>query len=206
MKVLVVDYKMNNLGSIKRALEYCGATVIVSSDPSELKNADKIVIPGVGAFSDAMKNLEQLGWVSALKDAVLIEKKFLLGICLGMQLLAEEGHEGGCCQGLGLIEGKVIKLISSNKTERIPHVGWNEVFYKEQCQLFKNITSGTDFYFVHSYHFVTDGEQVSAACTQYCGGFVSAVNKNNIFGVQFHPEKSMPAGLILLKNFVNIDS
>jgi glutamine amidotransferase len=197
---------MNNLGSITRALAICGVDVLVSSDPCDFENADSIVLPGVGSFSIAMDRLEGLGLVPALKEAVLVKKKQVLGICLGMQLFANEGCEGGYRAGIGLIEGTVKRLEPHWMGERVPHVGWDEVNYENSSSLFRNIRTGTDFYFVHSYHVVPVDPNVVLAKTPFGGGFVSAIRKENIFGVQFHPEKSMPAGLVLLKNFLTLGS
>lgn len=192
MTTLIVDYQLNNLKSIRRAIEECKEHVIVSSNPKELESADRVILPGVGAFAEAMERLNQLGWSDPLKE----NKKPLLGICLGMQLLADKGTEGGLCEGLGLIPGEVVKM----EGECIPHVGWNEI---DQCShpLFSSIEPKTDFYFVHSYQFIPKDEETILTRTPYHSSFVSAVGYKKCFGVQFHPEKSMPAGLRLLKNF-----
>lgn len=203
MKVLVVDYKMNNLGSIQSALEACGASVVVSQDPHALEDVDKIVLPGIGAFSDAMKHLNAAGWVEALSDHVITKKKKLLGICLGMQLLAETGSEGGINPGLGFIKGTVKKL-QAQKNERIPHVGWNEVHQIKQHPLLAGIPDKSDFYFVHSYHFDCTETSTIIGVTPYCGSLVSVVQSENVFGMQFHPEKSMPLGLRLVHNFISL--
>lgn len=204
MPVFIIDYGMSNLGSIKRALEECGADVLVSDDPKELKLADRIVLPGVGAFAEGMRNLTERGWLGPLIKETIDNNIPLLGICLGMQLLASNGYEGGETQGLGLIPGTVKRLVTIGPQERIPHVGWNEVFKKRENVLFKKIPDGTDFYFVHSYHFLAENEENIIATTPYCGGFISAVSLNNVFGVQFHPEKSIPAGFQLLNNFLTV--
>ena len=198
-RVLLLDYKMGNLGSVRRSLEECGADVLVSDNPKELPSATHIILPGVGAFADGMKNLEEERWVPALKEAVS-DGVPLMGICLGMQLLADKGYEGGETAGLGFIPGEVRRLESSS--ERIPHVGWNEVYTTHPSSMFDSVPSGTDFYFVHSYHFVPSEDSAVVSHTPYCGGFVSAVAKENIFGVQFHPEKSSKPGFQLLKNFL----
>ena len=200
--ILVIDYGMSNLGSIRRALEECGGDVLVSDDPSDLKNAERIILPGVGSYVDGMSNLKQRGWISELNREVLENKIPLLGICLGMQLLSTKGYEHGETDGLNYISGEVIKLAPTDLNERIPHVGWNEVYKKRDNSLFENLNDGSDFYFVHSYHFRPDKTDCILAITPYCGEFVSAVNKENIYGVQFHPEKSIPVGFQLLKNFI----
>ncbi len=201
--VLLIDYGMGNIGSMRRALEECGADVFVSDNPADLKNAERIVLPGVGSFADGIKNLKKYGWVERIRQEVLENKIPILGICLGMQLLATHGQENGYNEGLDLIQGEVAQMISANSFERIPHVGWNNVFRKLEHPLFDDIHDGTDFYFVHSYQFIPEANADILAETPYCGSFVSAVHRNNIFGVQFHPEKSIPMGFQLLKNFFN---
>ncbi len=201
MKVLIIDYEMGNLGSVKRSFEECGADVLVSEDPNDLKVATHVVLPGVGAFHDGIGNLERKKWIPAIKNAVHHGLPFL-GICLGMQLLADSGLEGGNTPGLGLIPGKVERFISDH--ERIPQVGWNEVYHRQESSLFKDIPSGTDFYFVHSYHFIPISSAHIMSKTPYCGEFISAVGNKNVYGVQFHPEKSSKPGFQLFRNFLNL--
>lgn len=195
---------MSNLGSISNALEECGAeNVVIATDPRELKTATHIILPGVGAFKDGMDNLEKTGFKEAIKEAALADKVPVLGICLGMQLMADKGYEGGEIEGLGLIPGVVDKLKIVDKSEKIPHVGWNEVYPKQKNPIFENIPNGTDFYFVHSYHFMPKKKANILSTTPYCGGFVSSVVRDNIVGTQFHPEKSQRPGFQILKNFIN---
>ncbi|SRR5258706_7093396 len=203
MSVLIVDYGMGNLGSARRSFEECGATVRVSDDPKSISEADRIVIPGVGAFSEAMRRIRDLGWYGTLRRAALEDRVPVLGICLGMQLMASGGCEGGETEGLGLISGRVSRLDNASG-ERLPHVGWNEVHPLNGCVLFREVPRGTDFYFVHSYRFVPDDLGSLAATTPYCGKFASAVFAGNIFGVQFHPEKSSRAGFQLIRNFLAV--
>jgi imidazole glycerol-phosphate synthase subunit HisH len=203
-KVLIIDYGMSNLGSIKRALEECCAEVVISDDPKNIKFANRIILPGVGAFADGIKNLRKLGFVSAIREIICNHNIPFLGICLGMQLLANKGYEGGEEEGLGLIPGAVKRLEPSDSSTRIPHIGWNEVYKTRDNPLFADIPDGTDFYFVHSYHFIVENSENIIAKTPYCGGFISAVTLGNIFGVQFHPEKSGKIGFQVLKNFLNI--
>lgn len=202
MSVLVVDYGMGNLGSVRRALEECGAQVQVSDDPGDLARASAIVLPGVGAFPDGMRQLRERGWPAALAHAVRDERIPLLGICLGMQLLAERGDEGGATDGLGLIPGHV-RLLPGTDGVRIPHVGWNDVHAARPSPMFQNIPEDSDFYFVHSFHFVPACAAHVAAHTSYGGEVVAALVADNIWGVQFHPEKSSKAGFHLLKNFLS---
>ena len=200
-KVAIIDYGMGNLFSLAKALEYCGSLPEVVSDPVRLKYYTRAILPGVGAFSDGMANLCSVGWCSAIQD--FSQKSDLLGVCLGMQLLADRGNEFSDTEGLGIISGEVLKIFPIN-TEKIPHIGWNEVKYIEQDLLFENISINEDFYFVHSYHFQVNDRSNIIATTDYAGGFVSIVKQSNVYGVQFHPEKSGNAGLQLLKNFLRI--
>ncbi|MFA5074966.1 MAG: imidazole glycerol phosphate synthase subunit HisH [Candidatus Babeliales bacterium] len=202
MNVVIIDYGMSNLSSISRALEICGASVKISSNPNDVKTAEKIVLPGVGSFFDGMKNLHTLGLVESLREEVLINKTPLLGICLGMQLLALNGTEGGDCYGLGFIKGQVVKMEPKGEKERIPHIGWNDINILRPNILFKDIKNNSDFYFVHSYHFVPENIKNTIATVDYCGKTVAAINNDNIYGVQFHPEKSMPLGFKILENFL----
>jgi glutamine amidotransferase len=202
MKTLIVDYGMSNLGSIRRSLEECGADAFVSEDPRDIKTASRIVLPGVGSFVDGMAHLVDGGWTEPLREAVKEDGLPLLGICLGMQLLAGKGLEGRETAGLGLIPGEVIRLSPVSLECRVPHVGWNEVHHSCGHPLFTGIPTTTDFYFVHSYHFVPDNAEDILASTPYCGSFVSAIARNNVCGTQFHPEKSSRAGFQLLRNFL----
>lgn len=202
MKALVINYGMGNLGSVRRALEECGADVRISSHPEDLAGVERIVLPGVGAFPEGMANLQQAGWPAALRAALKRPEVRLLGICLGMQLLAERGYEIRETAGLGIIAGEVHKLRPA-AGERLPHVGWNEVRLSGNFALFEGIADGTDFYFVHSYHFKPADAGVVLARTTYGEDFVSAVGCHNVLGTQFHPEKSSKAGFQVLRNFLN---
>jgi glutamine amidotransferase len=199
---LIIDYGMGNLHSVRRAFEECGAKVLISDDPKDIRKATHIVLPGVGAFHDGMTSLFQSGWCEAIRRESEKEGIPVLGICLGMQLLAEKGHEGGETEGLGLVPGSVEKLIPVSSRTRIPHVGWNEIYRTRENPLLEGIPDGTDFYFVHSYHFVPERQENAIAITPYCGEFASAVMHKNVFGVQFHPEKSQKYGFQVIKNFL----
>ncbi|WP_293751046.1 imidazole glycerol phosphate synthase subunit HisH [uncultured Paraglaciecola sp.] len=203
MKVAIINYGMGNLGSVRRAFEDLGAETIIASTPDDLLKVDKIVLPGVGAFTQGMARLSAEGWVPALHNAVINRKTPILGICLGMQMLATQGYEGGQTEGLGFIPGEIQKLDNLGCKLRLPHVGWNEVYYPSVGEIFACINSATDFYFVHSYAFVPDSEEYIRAIVNYGTEIVAAIQKSHIFGCQFHPEKSSKAGRQLLKNFLN---
>jgi len=196
---------MGNLRSVQKAFEKVGADVIITNNHDLIKEADKIVLPGVGAFRDGMKHLDELGLITLLNEEVIKKKKLFLGVCLGMQLISKESQENGKTEGLGWIDGEVIKFdFSSSQTKlKIPHVGWNNVIYKNSNKLLKDIPNHSDFYFVHSYYFKAYEEVVSST-TDYGFDFVSSVHKENIYAFQFHPEKSQSAGLKILENFVNL--
>ena len=202
MSILIVDHGLCNLGSVKRALEECGGKVVMSEDPSSLKEADKIILPGVGSFGAAMKVLKSRGWDVELKKAALEEHIPFFGMCLGMQMMATRGNETMESEGLNLIPGRVLRLEPSGEDTRIPHIGWNEVVQTQESPMFVGIESGRDFYFAHSFHFIPDSPEHISATTPYGQGFVSAVRHGHIFGVQFHPEKSQRVGMQMLKNFV----
>ena len=200
--VAIVDYGMCNLDSVARAVEECGATALVTEDPKELEKANRIILPGVGAFPDAMRNIRERGLDETMVEQAVEKEIPFLGICLGMQLLAGKGFEIDETAGLGMIPGEVRRLAPSGEDTRIPHVGWNEVYPASDSPLFKGITPGKDFYFVHSYHLCPRDESDVLACTPYAGNFVSAVHRGSIWGVQFHPEKSQRGGFQLLRNFL----
>jgi glutamine amidotransferase len=199
--VAIVDSGLCNLDSIRRAVEQCGGTPRIVRDPAPLGEVDRIVLPGVGSFAAAMRNLAAAGFDRALPEELARRRVPFLGICLGMQLMAERSEEGGATKGLGLLPGDVVRLVPRAADERVPHIGWNEIEAKPGAALFDGTASGTDFYFVHSYH-VRCGTDWAAAKTPYCGGFVSAVERGHVFGVQFHPEKSQKAGFDVLRRFL----
>ena len=201
--IAIVDYNMGNLASVYNALKLINKKADIVSDPDKLKNYDKVILPGVGAFKDAMEHLEQTN----LKDAVLefaTSGKYMLGICLGMQLLFDSSEEFGKTSGLGLISGSVVPFDKSKmdmNEHKIPHVGWNKAFNK-QSKLFENVQDPY-LYFVHSFHAVCE-DKYTLATTHYGYDFTSAVVKNNIFGLQPHPEKSHDNGIQILKNFTQL--
>ncbi len=194
----IIDYKMGNIQSISHALRFVGAEISLVSKPEDLAKFDKIVLPGVGAFAQAMQNLIDIQMDEAIKEFAKTGKP-VLGICLGMQVLATNGYEAHHSLGLGLIDGDVHKL---NISLPVPHVGWNEVVWTQTNYLNTKAKEKADYYFVHSYHFVPKNENNILGHTNYEASFVSAVIKDNIMGLQFHPEKSQKNGLRLLENFI----
>lgn len=200
--IIIIDYGMGNVGSVKNALSFLGVEASVSRDITDIKKSTHLILPGVGAFGDGMKKLEEFELVDVLYKEVIENKKPFLGICLGMQLLANIGEEGGLNKGLGWVSGRVRRFQIDEEKFRVPHIGWNDIYLRNDAPLFKNITSSV-FYFVHSYFFVPEDKNIIAATCDYGEKFPAAIQKDNIFGVQFHPEKSQKSGLALLKNFIN---
>lgn len=197
--ITVIDLKIGNIDSVSRALRYLGTAHNVSNDIEDVSNADKLIFPGVGNFSEASKRLKLTGLDRLLRYRVLEDNIPILGICLGMQLFATYGEEGGVTEGLDFIKGKVTYHRASEKGLRLPHIGWNEVHY-ENFKLFDSIHNDSCFYFVHSYEMIIS-DSVKIAYSNYGVEFIAAVQKNNIIGVQFHPEKSQQVGFKLLENF-----
>jgi len=204
MKVAIVDYNMGNLSSVKNALLKVGADAKIVAEADKLKDFDKLVLPGVGAFADAARHLEEYNLKEAILDFAKSGKP-LLGICLGMQLLFDKSYEFGEHEGLGLIPGEVVSFDKSRFDHRlkVPHMGWNEFFVQKETPLFKGLSKAFYLYFVHSFHAVCEDEYVIGK-TVYGYEFVSAVQKDNIFGLQPHPEKSHDNGLKILENFVKM--
>ncbi len=203
-KVAIIDYGMGNLNSVKKAMDRLKVESVVSSEPKAIKDSQKIILPGVGHFAKAMDNLAKMNLLDVLHEAVLIEKKPILGICLGMQLFAKQSEEGGA-EGLGWLDAEVVRFDVSDKLKfKIPHMGWNGICSNKKSLLMKGIADLSEFYFVHSYHIKLENHADSLCKTTYDYSFSSAVEKENIFGVQFHPEKSHDSGAQLLKNFVKL--
>ena len=201
MKIGIVDYNMGNLASVKNAFKKINTNAEIVKDAEKFKNYDKLILPGVGAFGDAMEHLKKTGADEAIKEFAK-SGKYLLGVCLGMQLLFEKSEEFGENRGLGIIEGEVVYFDKKRiKDHKIPHMGWNKMFIKNS-PLFKNVNNPY-LYFVHSLHVVCD-EKYAIGKSIYGYEFVSAVNKDNVFGFQPHPEKSHDEGLKILKNFVEL--
>ncbi|MGB1315619.1 MAG: imidazole glycerol phosphate synthase subunit HisH [Chitinophagales bacterium] len=203
-KIVILDYGMGNLRSVEKKIKSLKAEVLISNKQEDLLNAEKIILPGVGHFSKAMENLEKKGLLQTLNKCVLIDKKPILGICLGLQLMAKYSEEGGV-KGLGWIDANVVKFDVHDKLNfKIPQMGWNTISIEKNSNLLQNISTKDEFYFVHSFHLVDVDEKIILNKTNYSFDFVSAIEKDNIFGVQFHPEKSHQAGEELIKNFINL--
>lgn len=200
--IAIIDYDMGNLKSVAKALEQVGAKVLVTRDPKKIRDCEKIVLPGVGAFAQCIQNLKDYGLVEVIVQQIN-QGKYFLGICLGFQLLFEESAEWGCSKGLALLKGKVRAFPPSEL--KVPHMGWNQLKILGQPKLFQGIPDQSFFYFVHSYY-VDPEEQVTATQTSYGVNFASSIEHNNIFATQFHPEKSQTLGLKVLKNFVSLKS
>jgi len=198
----IIDYGMGNIHSVQKALEVSGAKTIVTSTPSEIEGCDKVVLPGVGAFDDAMQELKKMNFISLILKYVESKRPFL-GICLGMQLLFESSEEAPGTQGLGILRGAVRRFQQKGNL-KVPHMGWNQLrISKGGCPLLNGISDNSFVYFCHSYYPQNRDSEVTAAVTDYGASFTSAVWKENVFGVQFHPEKSQSVGLQMLRNFVN---
>ncbi|MBI1888690.1 MAG: imidazole glycerol phosphate synthase subunit HisH [Candidatus Spechtbacteria bacterium] len=200
--IAIIDYNMGNVGSVRNAVLALGAEVALSSKREEIEKATHIILPGVGTFGDGMARLTDSGVIPILETEVLEKKKPFLGICLGMQVMAEFGEEGGRHKGLGWIKGQVRRLEIDEKELCLPHIGWNDVVKKTPSSLFENVISCV-FYFIHSYVLVPEEKSNIIASCAYGEKFTAAVEKDNIFGVQFHPEKSQKSGLTLLRNFLD---
>ncbi len=201
--ITIIDYGTGNLKSVYNAFRYLGEDVKVSEDPADLKSAEKIVLPGVGSSKDAMKGLIKSGMIDPLMHEISKGKPFL-GICLGLQLLFEESEETGGTKCMGLIKGKV-KLFDAKKNIKVPQIGWNTIKIKEKnCPLLKGIKDESYFYFVHSYYCESKENKFTAGVTNYGIDYTSFLWKENIYAVQFHPERSQKNGIKLLENFVNL--
>jgi glutamine amidotransferase len=201
-KIAIVDFGMGNIHTLYRKIISLKATPLVVSNICDLSKADKIILPGVGHFGRAMEQMRKHNLIDGLNEEVLIKKKEILGICLGMQLMANRSEEGGVT-GLGWIGGDVIKFRIKNKINfKVPHIGWNSLTTLKSSKLTQNISEIEEFYFVHSFHYILADSSNALCITDYENVFVSAIERENIFGVQFHPEKSHHSGLSILKNFI----
>jgi len=200
--VVIIDYGLGNLRSVAGAVHRLGHPFRVSRQPADLEAADRLILPGVGAFGDGMKNLRELGLVTLLDRFVVQEKKPILGICLGCQLLAKESFEFGHHAGLGWIDASVVRLNPPDRELRVPHVGWNDLKQTRDCPLWQGVPQDALFYYVHSFHLQCREEVVVTGRCPYGETFVAAVQQGNVYGTQFHPEKSQLHGLTVLRNFL----
>jgi glutamine amidotransferase len=206
--ITIIDYQMGNLRSVQKAVELAGCRVSITSDPRQVRLADKVILPGVGAFSDAIREIKERGLDEPILDAIRDGKPFL-GICLGLQLLFDVSFEGGQHAGLGVIPGQVQRFSGSTFDGqdglKVPHMGWNQVLPRRlDCPLFAGLSPMEYFYFVHSYYVQPQSSDVAWLDADYGGQFCAAIWKDNLFATQFHPEKSQEAGLRLLRNFAQL--
>ena len=208
MNVTIVDYQSGNISSVINSFTEVAKGKVnleVTSDINKIKSSDKIVLPGQGSFKSCVDSLNSInGLVDTLKDFVIINKKPLLGICVGLQMFADIGYEEAETKGLGWISGKVSKIDNQDGKYKLPHIGWNQINIVKDSKIFKDIENNSHMYFVHSYEFVPKDNSVTAATTDYASNIVCAVEKENIFGTQFHPEKSDKLGLKIINNFINL--
>ena len=209
MSIAIIDYGSGNLRSAAKALEVANKSVnanskiVITSDPDVIKKANKIILPGQGSFRECYLGIKKInGLVDTLNNFVLVQKKPIFGICVGMQLFAKIGYETEETKGFGWIDGVVKKINNINKTLKLPHMGWNQIEFKKDFLLFSGIENKSHMYFVHSYEFLTKEKNCIVATTNYGNSIIVAVAKDNIFGTQFHPEKSQKNGLKLLENFI----
>jgi len=206
--IAIIDYGMGNLRSVQKGFERIGFAAEVTADPARLLEAEKIVLPGVGAFRDCIHNLQQGGFVEPILQ-VIAEGRPFLGICLGLQLLFTESEEFGLHKGLGVIPGRVVRFPEGMQEQGeklpVPHMGWNQISLKAETPLFNNIADGSNVYFVHSYYVKPDDPTVVAATCNYGLEFCAAIRKDNVMATQFHPEKSQGIGLQMLKNFAEMN-
>ena len=199
--IAIIDYGMGNLRSVQKGFERMGREAVVTRDPKTILDAGKVVLPGVGAFPDCMRNLEEYGLIDAVQKSIAAGKPFL-GICLGLQLLFTESEEFGISKGLDIIKGRVIRFKGPEFADlKIPHMGWNSLSIKRKAPVLQDVPDGSHVYFVHSFHVVPEDKGVIASTTGYGIDFVSSIWKDNVFACQFHPEKSQALGLSILKRF-----
>ncbi len=203
-KVCIIDYGVGNLTSVKNSLELLGVSATISSSRDSIRKATHLVLPGVGSFGAGILGLRVRNLIPVLREEVVEKRKKILGICLGMQLFASEGFEGGSHKGLDFIKGKVVKIDTRESGHRLPHIGWNNVAIENRHIITSRFESEPIFYFVHSYHFVPDERRVVAGTSCYGHDIVALVEDGNIWGTQFHPEKSDMDGLQIFKNFLDL--
>lgn len=200
--IAIIDYDAGNLKSVEKALKFLGEDAVITREKEEILNADKVILPGVGAFGDAMHNLEQFGLIDVIKEVVELGKPFL-GICLGLQLLFERSEESPGVEGLGILKGEILRIPDCPGL-KIPHMGWNSLKIKPEAKLLKDLEDPY-VYFVHSYYLKAADENIVAATTEYSTTIHASVQSGNVFACQFHPEKSSRVGLQILRNFAEIE-
>jgi imidazole glycerol-phosphate synthase subunit HisH len=199
--IAIIDFGISNLKSVYNALDFLGVDALITNKKSEIARAERIILPGVGTFSHGISNLKEYGLIDVLNHEVIENRKPFLGICLGMQMLADNGSEGGETNGLGWIKGEVKKFDFTNL--KIPHLGWDNIEIVQKSHLFKDLNNASDFYFVHSYYFQAAVKDEIVALCDYGISFPASLQKNNIFATQFHPEKSQNNGMKILENFLS---
>ena len=208
MNVTIVDYKSGNISSVINSFKEVAkekVNIEVTSNPNKIKSSDKVVLPGQGSFKSCVEALNNIDGLSdTLNEFTIINKKPLLGICVGLQMFADIGYEETETKGLGWISGKVSKIDNQDGKFKLPHIGWNEINIIKNSKIFKDIENNSHMYFVHSYEFIPEDENVISATTDYSTKVVCSVEKENIFGTQFHPEKSDKFGLKIIDNFINL--
>jgi glutamine amidotransferase len=200
--IAMIDYDAGNLKSVYKALQYLGEDAVITRDPKVIAQADKVILPGVGSFGDAMRKLREYDLVSVIKDTAASGKPFL-GICLGQQLLFECSEESPGVEGLGILKGKILRIPETTDL-KVPHIGWNSLNFNHPGRLFEGLPQETYVYFVHSYYLKAEDETIVTASAQYGVNIHASVEKGNVFACQFHPEKSSEAGLQILKNFAKL--
>ena len=208
MKITIVDYNSGNISSVRNSFKEVAkdkVNIEVTANLNKIKSSDKVVLPGQGSFKSCVDALNKInGLTEALNEFAINDKKPLLGICVGLQMFADIGYEETETKGLGWISGKVSKIDNQNGKYKLPHIGWNQINIVKQSKIFKNIENNSHMYFVHSYEFLPNDKNVISATTDYSSNIVCSVEKENIFGTQFHPEKSDKLGLKIIDNFINI--
>ena len=208
MNVTIVDYNSGNISSVINSFKEVAqdkVNIKVTSDLNQIKSSDKVVLPGQGSFKSCVDALNKIkGLTDTLNEFVMTNKKPLIGICVGLQMFADIGYEETETKGLGWISGKVSKIDNQNGKFKLPHIGWNQINIIKESRIFQNIENNSHMYFVHSYEFIPNDKNVISATTDYSSNIVSSVEKENIFGTQFHPEKSDKIGLKIISNFINL--
>ena len=208
MKVVIVDYNSGNISSVINSFKEVAkdkVNIEVTSDLKKIESSDKVVLPGQGSFKSCVDSLNKInGLVNTLNEVVINNKKLVLGICVGLQMFADIGYENTQTKGLGWISGKVSKIGNQNGKFKLPHIGWNQINIVKESKIFKDIEKNSHMYFVHSYEFIPQDKNVISATTDYSSNIVCSVEKENIFGTQFHPEKSDKVGLKIIKNFIDL--